>query len=66
MDKIIEQIAEANNNPGLRDDLVGDLWNSSLGKEFDSPEAIDAAISKGTDVRVIAAARQWLGLPLFE
>ncbi|MGH8529696.1 MAG: hypothetical protein ACRETN_07620 [Nevskiales bacterium] len=66
MDKIIEQIAEADNNPGMRDDLVRDLWNSAMGKEFDSPEAIDAALSAGTDVRVISAARQWLGLPLFE
>lgn len=66
MDKIIQQIADENQNPALREEVVHDLWNSPVGEDFDSPEALDAALSEGKNVRLIVAARQRLGLPVFE
>ena len=66
MDKIIEQIAEEYQNPDLRADLIHYLWNSLVGASFDSPEEISEALSKGDNVALIAAARERLGLPLFE
>jgi len=66
MDKIIQQIANSNKNPGLREDLICDLWNSRIGKEFDSVEDLSEALTEGKNVALIATARQWLGLPIFE
>lgn len=66
LDQTIEQIAEANENPALRDDLVADIWNSTLGQQYESVAAVDAAIAEGSDVALIADVRYRLGLPIFE
>jgi hypothetical protein len=66
MDKIINQVAEENQNPALRQDIIADIWNSPLGKAFDSPEEIDKALSDESMPAVSARARQFMGLPVIE
>jgi hypothetical protein len=66
MDQIINKIAEENRNPALREELVHDLFNSPVGRRFESAEALDAALTEGKDAQVIAAARQRLGLPVIK
>lgn len=66
MDKLIEQISVANNNPNLRDEIIADIWNSPIGAAFDSIEEISQAITDGLTPSVMARARKFLGLPVIE
>jgi hypothetical protein len=66
MDQLIAELADQNQNPSLRNELVHFLWNSSVGEDFDSMEELSSALTEGTNVRLIIAARERLGLPIIE
>jgi hypothetical protein len=66
MDEIINTIAEQNHNPVLREDIIADIWNSSLGAAFEDIEDISKAISEDSMPAVTAKVRQYLGLPVIQ